>query len=296
MTSADRPNVVQHVLSDKPSLRLGGEARWDVLPETLEATRMAVRDSDSTFGLAWVAQQLFPRLSPPTIQPSALIRLSTNEFGLTAGRLVSMTVPTFCRQAVRRCLGSPAKQGVYATRGPHRSRTLLPLPVIDWYCVSCVLKVGGKLLMIDVPVPVVGQMAFRHMRLKPNWRLDRVCDDRSGSFTLVAVPGPEDDWVHQPFNNNYSDYSFVALPERLGLQTTFRPGQLRRVVSKWYSGCTTYTRGRCDRMRLSTSGSSISSTYTSLIPYDVVNDQAYRLGQDRRGWGGHHDNVTQCGS
>ena len=108
-----------------------------------------------------------------------------------------------------------------------------PLPVVDWHYVTRALKVGGRLLLDDIPVPAVGQV-FRHMKLESSWRLDGIFDDRAAAFTLVTLPDQDDDWVHQPFNMGFPDYSFAGLPKQLRLENTYRLKQIRQRVGRRY--------------------------------------------------------------
>ena len=107
-----------------------------------------------------------------------------------------------------------------------------PLPEVDWYYITRSLKIGGKLLMDDIPIPAVAPV-FRHMTLEPNWRLDGIFDDRAAKFTLLAPPEPEV-WSQQPFNRGYPDFSFVDLPKRLRLKTAYGIKQVRRGAAQRY--------------------------------------------------------------
>jgi hypothetical protein len=104
---------------------------------------------------------------------------------------------------------------------------------VDWHYVTRALKVGGKLLLDDIPVPVVAQV-FQHMKLEPNWRLDGIFDNRAAAFTLLAEPAANDDWLHQPYNARYPDYSFVPLPGRVHLRAGYRLRDMRRTVGRRY--------------------------------------------------------------
>jgi hypothetical protein len=48
MTTAGTLDIVTRILADKPSFHLSGAARWDALPQTLEAIARSAGLGDST--------------------------------------------------------------------------------------------------------------------------------------------------------------------------------------------------------------------------------------------------------
>lgn len=227
MTTVDAQNIVQRLLADKPMFHLGGQARWDAMPQTLEAVRTSVRDGDTTLEVGvGVSTVVFAAcganhtaISPDTSEHER-VRAYCKEIGVDDSRL--RFAVGLSDDVLPSLLSRERTLDVALVDGAHS----FPFPVIDWYYVTRALKVGGRLLMDDIPVPVVTQI-FRHMRLEPNWRLDQVYDNRAAAFTMLAPPAADDAWENQPFNKKYPDFSFVGLPQRLKLRTTHRLVQAR---------------------------------------------------------------------
>jgi hypothetical protein len=229
-------DIVQRLLADKPHFHLGGEARWDALPGTLEAVRDAVRDGDTTLEVGvGVSTVVFAACgaSHTAISPDPSeherVRAYCRQIGVDDSRL-SFAVG-LSDDVLPALLSRERTLDVALIDGAHS----FPFPVLDWYYVTRSLKVGGKLLMDDIPVPVVTQV-FRHMRLEPNWRLDRICDNRAAALTMLALPRADDEWFDQPFNRGYPDFSFVGLPQRLRLRSAFRFSQFRQAVGNQFPG------------------------------------------------------------
>jgi Methyltransferase domain len=236
MTITDRIDVVQQLLTDKPSFHLGGRAHWDALPSTLEAVRAAAKNGDSTIEIGVGASTVVFAASgadhiaiSPDVKEHELVRAYCDRIGVDRSRV--RFVEGLSDDALPSLLGRDRTIDVAFVDGAHS----FPIPVIDWYYVTRSLKVGGKLLLDDIPIPAVGQI-FRHMKLEPDWRLDGVFDARSAQFTLLALPDAEDNWISQPFNSAYPDFGFVGLPRRLGLQNAHRIRTLRRKAGERYPG------------------------------------------------------------
>lgn len=85
-----------------------------------------------------------------------------------------------------------------------------PHPVLDWWFAARRLRVGGTLVLDDVPIPAVG-VVFRHLYGEDGWRLVDVADERTAVFEKRAGPPPGDPWVEQPFNRGYPDKRFLGL-------------------------------------------------------------------------------------
>ena len=194
MTVASAPDIVMRILADKPSFHLSGTARWDALPQTLEAIAGSVQPGDSTLEVGvGVSTIVFAAsgASHTAISLDAIehqrVRQSANESeSTTNGSTSSLACQT---TSLPRLLTCERTLDVALIDGAHS----FPLPVVDWHYVTRALKIGGTLLLDDIPVPAVMQV-FRHMKLDPNWRLDGIFDDRAAAFSLIATPEAEDDW------------------------------------------------------------------------------------------------------
>lgn len=102
-----------------------------------------------------------------------------------------------------------------------------PIPVVDWHYCARRLRVGGILLMDDIPIPAVA-LVFRAMRDDPGWRLLELADSRAAAFEKVADAPAGDVWRRQAFNRSFPDYSFVGAGSRARLHVRHRVRELRR--------------------------------------------------------------------
>jgi len=235
MTTTHELDIVQRLLTDKPSFHLGGEARWDALPGALEGIRRSAVHGGSTIETGVGASTVVfaacgahhTAISPDPAEHQ-LVRGYCQRIGLDDSRI--SFVVGLSDDVLPSLLGRDRTLDVAFIDGAHS----FPFPELDWHYITRSLKIGGKLLMDDIPIPAVAQM-FRHMRLEPSWRLDAVFDDRTAAFTLLAPPAPEM-WTQQPFNRGYPDFSFARLPKRLRLETAYRVDRMRRSAGQRYPG------------------------------------------------------------
>jgi predicted O-methyltransferase YrrM len=102
-----------------------------------------------------------------------------------------------------------------------------PIPVVDWHYVARRLRVGGILLMDDIPIPAVA-VVFRAMMDDPGWVLLELADHRAAVFRKSAERPEGDVWRAQAFNRAFPDYSFASRSTRLRLQAHHRVREFRR--------------------------------------------------------------------
>jgi predicted O-methyltransferase YrrM len=233
MTIIGESDVVRRLLADRPSFHLCGEARWDALPGALEAIRASARPGDATIEIGAGASTVVFAASgahhtciSPNPAEHQLVRDYCRQIGADESRVRFIT--GLSEDVLPALLGLDRTLAVAFIDGAHS----FPFPVIDWYYISRSLKIGGKLLLDDIPIPAVAQV-FQHMRHECNWRLDGVYDDRAAAFTLLAPPGPES-WACQAYNRGYPDFSFAGLPRRSLLLSAHRIRQLRRRAGSRY--------------------------------------------------------------
>jgi predicted O-methyltransferase YrrM len=220
-------SAIKQLLIDRPSFHLSGEAYWDCTPGTLQGILSCVRDGDRTLETgAGASTVVFAAAGAAhtAISPSAdehqRIREYCDRIGVDHSKV--NFVVGLSDDALPAMLGRERMLDAAFIDGAHS----FPFPEVDWYYITRALKVGGKLLVDDIPIPAVAPV-FRHMALESNWRLDGIFDDRAAAFTLLALPQPED-WTNQPFNKGYPDLSFAGgLPARLRLEATYRVRQVR---------------------------------------------------------------------
>ena len=234
MMTTGELDIVQRILTDRPSFHEGGEARWDALPQTIDAIRRSVKNGSSTLevgvGVSTVvfaaSGAVHTAISPDPVEHTR-VREYCRRIGVDDSRL--SFIVGFSDDVLPRLLSRERTLDVAFVDGAHS----FPLPVVDWYYVTRSLKIGGRLFMDDIPIPAAGQL-FRHMALEPNWRLDGIYDGRAAAFTLLAPPRTGDDWSHQPFNKGYPDFSFAGQPQRLRLVTSYRLREARRGLGSRY--------------------------------------------------------------
>ena len=249
MTVNSEFDVVQRVLTDKPAFHLAGTAHWDALPGTLAAIRGMVRPGDVTLEVgAGVSTVIFAACGAqhtsisPDPDEDALIRKYCQSIGVDDGRITFLE--GFSDDVLPRHLTRERTLDVAMVDGAHS----FPLPIVDWYYVARALKVGGRLLLDDVPIPAT-MPVFRHMRLDPHWRLDGTHDNRSAAFTLVVEPDAADDWIDQPFNRGYPDYSFVSPSTRVQLTLADQMRAMRGVIGRRYPGLRAFYNDRVAKAR-----------------------------------------------
>jgi hypothetical protein len=233
LTTTDGLDIVQRLLTDKPSFHLSGEARWDALPGTLQAIARSAKDGDSTLETGVGASTVVFAASGArhtAISPDPSEHQRVRDYCQRVG--VDDSKVTFSAglsdDVLPSLLGRDRTLDVAFVDGAHS----FPFPEVDWYYITRALKIGGTLLMDDIPIPAVAHV-FRHMSLEPNWRLDEILDNRAAAFTLLAPPPPED-WTNQLVNRQYPDLSFASLPQRANLAAAYRAARLRSFAARRY--------------------------------------------------------------
>jgi precorrin-6B methylase 2 len=227
-------DAVRQLLAENPKFHMSGEEWWDATPGTLTAIQRIVKPGDVTFEVGAGASSVVfaaagarhTAVSPDPAEHE-LIRRYCKKIGVDDGRLKFIVgrsddvLPTHF---------SPERTlDVAFVDGSHS----FPLPVIDWHYAVRALKIGGKLLLDDIPIPAVAPI-FRHMRLEPAWRLDGIFDHRTAGFTLLSEPPIAGalDWREQPFNVDYPDYDFEHIPTRIRLNADYRLRKTRRAMGR----------------------------------------------------------------
>lgn len=236
MTVNSELDVVQRVLADKPAFHLSGSAHWDALPGTITAIRGLVRPGDVTLEVgAGVSTVIFAaagaRHTAVSSDPDEhkLIREYCRRIGVDDSQVTFLE--GFSDDVLPKYLTRERTLDVGMVDGGHS----FPVPIVDWYYVARALKVGGKLLLDDVPIPAT-MPVFRHMRLDPGWRLDGMYDNRSAVFTMLKTSDPDDEWIDQPYNRDYPDYSFANTPSRVQLTAAYQMKRARTAVGRRFPG------------------------------------------------------------
>ncbi len=100
-----------------------------------------------------------------------------------------------------------------------------PYPVVDWHYAVRRLKIGGRLLLDDIPVPAVA-CVFRYMMTDPSWTLVKISDNRAATFELVSLPDPED-YTLKSYNRR-PDFGFLPIHTRTYMTVADEIRRLRR--------------------------------------------------------------------
>ncbi|NVP56829.1 class I SAM-dependent methyltransferase [Mycoplana rhizolycopersici] len=224
-------SIVEKLLQDRPSFHMGGDARWDCTVGMLRYIRDKVKPTDRTLEVGCgVSTVVFASigcdhtvLSPdPREHERVLAYCDAN--GIDRSRLKFAVgfsddvLPDLCKDR---------SLDVAFIDGAHH----FPYPLVDWHYVTRALKVGGCLLLDDIPIPAVS-VAYRFMRTDPAWRLEEVLDSRAAVFTLLTEPGQQD-WTEQAFCRRM-DYSFAPMPTRVALQVGDEVRRVRKSVGRRY--------------------------------------------------------------
>lgn len=232
MTVTSQLDVVQRLLTEKPSFHMSGTARWDALPGTLRFLGRATHPDQTTLEVgAGVSTVIFAAagahhtaISPDPAE-HRLIREYCDRSGIDDCRVTF--IEGYSEDVLPTLLNRNRTLDLAFIDGNHS----YPAPVIDWFYVARSLKCGGTLVLDDIVIPAAGQ-AYRHMRLEPTWRVAEVLDNRAAALTLVSVPSERDDWMQQPFNRSYPDFSFASLLQRAQLKAAWQAKEARTSLGR----------------------------------------------------------------
>ena len=188
MKTSRELDIVQRLLTDKPSFHDAGRPAGMLFPRPCEAIRRSAKHGDATIEIGVGVSTVVFAASGAThiaISPDPAehqrVRDYCQRIGVDDSRI--SFVVGLSDDVLPALFGRDRTLDVAFIDGAHS----FPFPVMDWYYITRSLKIGGKLLMDDIPIPAAAQL-FRHMRLEPNWRLDGIFDDRAAAFTLLAPP------------------------------------------------------------------------------------------------------------
>ena len=230
-------DIVDRLLRDRPIFHDHGTKRWDASPATLRAIQQAVRGGDQTLEIGcgastvvFAAQGARHTVISLEGEEHDRVRTYLKQLGVDNSRLVSI-VGWSDEVLPKLGLGARSLDVAYID-GAHG----FPYPAIDWHYVSPALKVGGILLLDDIPIPAVA-CVFRFMQADPHWRLDQILENRAAAFTLISEPvienGDTTDWTKQPFNARW-DYGFAPLPARARLTLSSEIARTRQMTGLRY--------------------------------------------------------------
>jgi hypothetical protein len=230
-------DIVDQLMRDRPIFHAHGVERWDSSLDPLLAIQQAVREGDQTLETGcgastavFAAQGARHTAISVDGEEHERVRAYLKRIAVDDGRLRSIigwsdaVLPQLCTGD--RTLDVTFIDGAHA----------FPYPAIDWHYISRAMKVGGKLLLDDIPIPAVAYV-FRFMQSDPHWRLDAILENRAAAFTLIEEPmidnGDLTDWTRQPFNAR-QDYGFAPLPSRACLALSSKLARIRQMLGLRY--------------------------------------------------------------
>ena len=221
--------VVDLLVRKRPSFHLGG-AVWNALPQTLGLIARHVKAGDRTLEtgagastVVFAATDARHTAISPIADEHERIRAWCADHGITDAGV------TFVVGSSDRVL--PPMEGAVLDAAFIDGKHSFPHPVVDWHYVTTALRVGGVLLVDDLPIPAVTPVV-RHMLGDPAWELLELADNRAGVFRKLAEPEAGDDWEAQPYNRGYPDFGFLPLQERLPLEARHAVRQGRRELGE----------------------------------------------------------------
>jgi hypothetical protein len=227
-------DIVDRLLRDLPIFHAHGTEQWDASPGTLRAIQQAVYEGIQTLEtgcgastVVFAAQGARHTVISVDGEEHDRVRAYLRRIGIDDSRLVSI-VGWSDRILPDLCLCRERFLDVALIDGAHA----FPYPAVDWHYITRAMKVGGKLLFDDIPIPACAYV-FRFMQSDPHWHLDAILKNRAAVFTLVNEPvierGDLTDSTKQPFNDRL-DYGFISLPTRARLALSRELGRLRRFL------------------------------------------------------------------
>jgi Methyltransferase domain len=216
--------TVDRLMADGPVFHAGGTRVWNALPGTLRLLADQVGEGDRTVEtgagastVVFAAAGAEHTAISPAGDEHQRIREYCHSIGVDTSRLSFVVGPS---DSALPNLDLDRPVDVAFIDGKHS----FPHPVVDFHYIEQRLRVGGVLVLDDVPMPAVA-VVYGFMDGSPDWELIGVADHRAAAFRKLAMADPDDNWHLQPFNRGYPDYSFAPLPQRLRLTTDHRMRQ-----------------------------------------------------------------------
>jgi predicted O-methyltransferase YrrM len=226
--------VINRLVDQPPTFHSSGTRVWNALPATLQLLARHVRKDARTIETgAGASTVVFAAAGTrhTAISPFEEEHSRIREFCETVG--VDVASIEFLAQASEMALpGLPDKPGevdLIFIDGRHS----FPAPVLDFYFAWRLLRVGGILVLDDIPIPSV-QVVHAFCADSPEWELVTIADDRAGCYRKLADEDWDDNWRRQPFNASYPNFSYARLPSRARLTTIAKASELRRHVAQRY--------------------------------------------------------------
>src|SRR4051812_39972522 len=211
----DLDEAVATLIRERPSFHTahGEPVVWNALPGTLRLLARRVRSGDRTLetgaGASTVvfaaAGSQHLAISPHTLEHERIGEwCSRNGIETSNVRFCA----AFSTDALPIQMRTPLD--LVFIDGGHS----FPVPVVDWYFAARRLRVGGTLVLDDVPIPAV-LVLHRFMTSDPAWEVVEIADNRAVAYRKLNEEPAGDDWRKQPFNRAWPDYRFLPVPRRM---------------------------------------------------------------------------------
>jgi predicted O-methyltransferase YrrM len=227
-------DVIDRLVTAPPAFHSSGTRTWNALPATLrllaEHVEPGARTIETGAGASTAvfaaAGAKHTAISPFT-EEHARIREFCESCGVSTDTVEFVAAGS--ELALPRLPDGPGTVDLMFVDGRHS----FPAPVIDFYHAWRLLRVGGILVLDDIPIPAV-QVVHDFCVEAPEWELVTVADDRAGCYRKLADEDWDDNWRRQPFNAGYPNFSYASLPGRARLTVTARATELRRSLGQRY--------------------------------------------------------------
>jgi Methyltransferase domain len=226
--------VVHRLVDAPPAFHSAGSRTWNALPATLRVLADHVGDGARTIETgcgASTAVFAAARARHTAISPFADEHERVREYctGLGVGTDTVDFVAAPSEQAFPALADRPGTVDLVFIDGKHS----FPAPVVDFYYAWRLLRVGGIMVLDDVPIPSV-QVVHRFCVSAPEWELVTIADDRAGCYRKLADEDAEDNWRRQPMNRRYPNFSHTTVPDRVRLTVAGRLPEVRRELGQRY--------------------------------------------------------------
>lgn len=227
----DGYEAVERVQADQPWFHVGGTRVWSAMPGSLrliarcsEAGLTTLETGCGASTVVFAATGSEHTVISPDAQEHRLVREYCERVGVDDSRV------TYVADSSDSYL-----PGAFADRvldfsfidGAHS----FPYPVVDWHYIAGALRIGGRILLDDIPIPAVAPV-FQFMKAEDHWALERIVDDRAALFRLTTAP-PGENYRAQRFNRR-ADYSFASPATRLRLHGTSAIANRRAELGERY--------------------------------------------------------------
>jgi hypothetical protein len=262
-------DIIERLENDKPSFHWGGTRRWNAAPHTLREIQRSVSKGMRTLEtgcgastVVFAARGAQHTIVSPTHDEHERVRIYLGEVGIDSSQLTFEV--GFSDEVLPRLCNYPGLMAEWEEWYTDHSSSMasvpdgelfrpkyeryydylfldgahaFPYPVVDWHYSMKVLKIGGRLLLDDIPIPAVA-CVFRYLVSDPSWKLVNIYDNRAAAFDLVAEPAPED-WTLQAYNR-YPYFGFAPLPKRAYLSVATQVNRFKRQLGDRMPALRTY--------------------------------------------------------